>query len=1184
MVLLRGLVTVFVVGMFLVTPVFAQITTGTVTGTVKDEQGLAVPGASVTLVSEARATRMPPAITSATGEFVIPNVTADTYTLEITLEGFRPVNRTGIVVSGGDRVVLGALPLSVGTASETITVTAVTPLIQSQSGERSFSISTQAVQAIAVNGRNYNTLTALAPGVVAGTVNGLRANQNTLQIDGITSVDTGNNGNAVTLSVDAVQEVRVLTTSYQAEYGRSAGAQISAVTKSGTQQFRGSIYGDRRKDDLNSNTWLNEQRGLPKQRVNQSDQGYTVGGPVGRPNSGAKVFFFLNQEWQQVLNANNEARVRVPTALERVGDFSQTLDNAGRLYNLIRDPLAGLPCTAADTRGCFQDGGVLGRIPANRLYDVGLKVLNMYPAPNSPGTTNQGFNYVSQESSEQPRRQDLLRLDWQASDKWRLNGKYLHTGGSNTSPYGGGTTGYATNIPQFGSTNPCPCSTQWTVGAAGTLSNTIVTEISFGTSNRPITNYALNPDALSRTKLGLTNFPMIFPNAVQADVVPSFVFSGTGSRVANAPTNSTQYAPFENNNTSYDVVASITKLSGAHTMKTGFFMNRAAKEQSSRAAANGIVSFANDASNPFDTTFPFSNAAVGVYQSYTQAADWIKGNFLYHNVEWYLQDNWRVNSRLTVDAGMRFYWLQPTYDTRLQASNFLPEEYSAARAPRLYYPALNAAGARVGLDRATGVMVSAINIGRLVPGSGSLVGNGLYGAGEGIDEQLYENRGIHYAPRMGFAYDVKGDQKLVVRGGMGVFYDRAAGDTVYGMIEQPPTLNQPNLFYGQLQQLTGSSGTAAPPTLSAFNYEAKIPTVYSYNVGAQIALPWNSVLDVSFVGSQSRHLNTQVNLNAPKYGAAYLPENQDPTAAASAIPGATALPVDFLRPYRGFGDIIQIQPTAYADYKALQTSFNRRFANGVSFGINYTLGKAMGTSSTDFPAGNNTYNPLVIGMPRTDSEANQRTANYMPLSTDRRHTMVGNFVWQIHNAQVGNKLLAALIHDWQVSGVARGGSGAPYTVTYNIPGISAYTLTGTTRLESGRIVITGDPGSGYSDDPYQQFNPSAFTTPKPNSNGLESGTNYLNYQPVYSIDLSVARFVRFGGNRRLELRIDAFNAMNTRTITAVNTTLQVRSLADPTPTNLTRDASGTLINATGFGAVTAVAPARQVQLMMRFHF
>lgn len=1183
--LLRGLAAAAVTGLILTRPVFAQITTSTVTGAVKDEQGLAIPGASITLVSEARATRMATVVSSPTGEFVVVNVLADTYTIEIDLEGFKQVRRTGLVVSGGERVALGTMTLTVGSAQETITVTAETPLIQAQSGERSFSISTEAVQAIAVNGRNFNTLTNLVPGVVAGTVNGLRANQNTLQIDGITSVDTGNNGNGVTLSVDAVQEVRVLTTSYQAEYGRSAGAQISAVTKSGTSQFRGSVYADRRKDDLNANTWLNNKRGLPKQKINQSDQGYTLGGPIGRPNSGSKFFFFVNQEWQQVFNANNETRVRVPTALERRGDFSQTLDNAGRLYNLIRDTSTGLPCTAADTRGCFADGGVLGRIPQNRLYDLGLAVLNMYPTPNSPGTETQGFNYVSQDSSEQPRRQDLLRLDWQASDRWRFNAKWLHTGGRNVAPYGGGTTGFATNIPQFGSTNPCPCSRQWTLSAAGTLSDTLVTEVFFGSSNRPITNYALNEQALSRSALGLSRFPMLFPNAVQRDLVPSFTFSGAGSRVANAPTNGTQYAPFENNNTSYDLVASATKLWGSHTAKAGFFMNRAVKEQSSRAAANGIVSFVNDASNPFDTTHPFANAAVGAYQSYTQAAAWIKGNFLYHNVEWYLQDNWRVNSKLTLDYGVRFHWLQPTYDTRLQASNFIPSKYNAANAPRLYYPARDASGARVALDRATGVMLPAVNIGRIVPGSGSLVGNGLFGAGEGIEDQLYKNRGVHYAPRLGFAYDAKGDQTMVVRGGFGVFYDRAAGDTVYGMIEQQPTLRQPNLFYGRLQDITAAaSGTDAPPTIAAFDYDGKIPTVYSYNVGVQLSMPWKTVLDVSFVGSQSRHLNTQVNLNAPDYGAAYRPENQDPTAAASAIPGATALPVDFLRPYRGFGDIIQIQPTAYSDYKSLQTSLNRRFSNGISFGVNYVLGKAMGTSSTDFPAGNNTYNPNVIGMPRVDSEANQRTANYMPLNTDRRHSLTANMVLQVPNKNVSNRFLGALIHDWQLSGVYRASSGAPYTISYNIPGISPYTLTGTTRLESARIVINGDPGPGYSDDPYQQFNPAVFSVPRTGSNGLESGTNYMNYMPLSVLDLSVARFIRFGGTRRLEMRIDAFNALNTMIITGVNTTLQVRSLADPTPTNLTRDAAGTLVNDAGFGAVTAVAPARQVQLMMRFHF
>jgi hypothetical protein len=302
------------------------------------------------------------------------------------------------------------------------------------------------------------------------------------------------------------------------------------------------------------------------------------------------------------------------------------------------------------------------------------------------------------------------------------------------------------------------------------------------------------------------------------------------------------------------------------------------------------------------------------------------------------------------------------------------------------------------------------------------------------------------------------------------------------------------------------------------------------------------------------------------------------------VPGANALPVDFLRPYPGFGDIIQIQPTAYADYNSLQTSWNRRFTKGLSFGVNYVLGKAMGTSSTDFPAGNNTFNPLVIGMPRPDSVANQRKANYMPLSTDRRHTLVGTFVWALPKTGKGGAI-GGVLDGWQLAGVYTAGSGAPYTVTYSIPGTSVYTLTGTTRLESARIVITGNPGGGHSSDPYKQFNTAAFTTPPVGSLGLESGTNNLTQAPVNLLNLSISRIISLAAGRRLELRIDAFNALNTVNFTTVNSTLSVRSLTDPTPTNLAEDANGNVTaNRQGFGSVKDVAPARQVQLLVRLSF
>jgi hypothetical protein len=641
-----------------------------------------------------------------------------------------------------------------------------------------------------------------------------------------------------------------------------------------------------------------------------------------------------------------------------------------------------------------------------------------------------------------------------------------------------------------------------------------------------------------------------------------------------------------NLNRTQDVVVNVTRLMGSHTGKAGVYFTHNRKAQAANNSPGVLMSFGNDANNPLDAGFGFANAALGIYQNYTQAAHWIEGNYVYNNLEWFVQDNWKVSRKLTLDYGVRFYWIPPQYDSFLLASNFLPDQYSAANAPRLYYPGI-VNGARVGVDRVTGATVPVAYIGRVVPNTGQLM-NGLFEAGKGIDEKLYRGNGILTAPRFGFAYDLSGSQKFVLRGGSGLFYNRERGDTIYQMVTNPPNAIQPTLLFGRLQDINSSSAVIAPPALQAVDYDAKIPTTIPYTIGLQMALPWSSSLDVSYVGSYSYNQTTQRNINAPDYGTAYLPENQDPTvgqactgcAARSTVPGANALPVDFYRPYAGFGDISFVEWTAYSRYNSLQTSFNRRFRNGLSFLVNYTLGKAMGTSSADLPIMTNVNS---IGAQRNDE--NNRRANYAPLNIDRRHTLVSNFVWQLPNTQLG-VIADALLHDWQLSGVFRAGSGPRYTVTYSIPGINARNLTGAEGMESARIVIVGDPGSGYSDDPYRQFNAAAFTIPSTGSIGLESGLNYMVGAPDHTLDLSISRSFRIGQTRRLEARIDAFNALNTVVFSGRNATLNVRSLTDPTPTNLPYDASGNLIfaNRTGFGAATSAEAARSVQILMRFQF
>ena len=414
-------------------PVLAQITTGNVTGTVKDTQGGIIPGATVVLISETRGTRSAPATTNEAGTFVFPNVTADTYAVEVTLDGFRTVRRTGVAVSGGDRVGLGSFTLEPAALSENVLVVAESPLVQTQSGERSYAVTSKQSENLPFARNNFTSLTAFTPGVVqtGNSAGGTRlggAGQNNIMMDGISAMDTGNNGQMLNMNVDSIGEVKILTQGYQAEYGRSSGLQITAVTKGGSNRFRGSAYDIQTNSDWDANSWVNQANGDPKIKQSTKTLGYSLGGPIGKPGGNNKLFFFYSHEYRPVtaaINGGNPIRIRVPTELERAGDFSQTRDNTGALFNLIHDPTSTQPCTAANTAGCFAAGGVLGRIPADRLYPVGMALLNRYPMPNVAQGPGANYNYqVDAPTTDNLTQQPAIRIDYQLSSNFRVTGKY----------------------------------------------------------------------------------------------------------------------------------------------------------------------------------------------------------------------------------------------------------------------------------------------------------------------------------------------------------------------------------------------------------------------------------------------------------------------------------------------------------------------------------------------------------------------------------------------------------------------------------------------------------------------------------------------------------------------------------------------------------------------------------------
>ncbi len=505
-------------------PAVGQITTGTIVGTIKDGQGGVIPGATLTLTSESRGTQLVDATTSTSGDFVFANVPPDRYTIQVSMDGFKTLRRTGVVVSAGDRLTIGTLTIEVGGMSETVQVRSEAPLIQASTGERSFAITTDAVENLPISNRSFVQLATLAPGV-SGTGNNparIGGGANNVMMDGVSTMDTGSNSVLLQMNVESIAEVKVLVSNYQAEYGRSSGLQITAVTKSGTNRLRGSSYAVMRDSDWNSNSRTNLLNGDPKTVLQERDLGYSIGGPVGKPGGNNKLFFFYSHEFAPRTSGNDVVRYRMPTALERQGDFSQTIDNNGGLYNLIRDAATGLPCTASDTRGCFQDGGVLGRIPASRLYQTGLNILRSFPAPNIAAGPGQSYNFeITRPSEKLMAWQPAVRVDYQPLQS--LRGTFKYSGWGQQNPVINGT------IPGFNDSKQYkPVVSTWAVTANYTFNPTTFLEATYGHAQNELTGcglaqggtgpsycqngFAMNDNA-NRLNAGLGGLPYLFPDA-----------------------------------------------------------------------------------------------------------------------------------------------------------------------------------------------------------------------------------------------------------------------------------------------------------------------------------------------------------------------------------------------------------------------------------------------------------------------------------------------------------------------------------------------------------------------------------------------------------------------------------------------------------------------------------------------
>jgi outer membrane receptor protein involved in Fe transport len=1149
---------------------YAQTTSGSIAGSVVDAQHAALPNAAVTAQEQQQKFTVK-TTTNETGRFVLTQVPPGTYTLSIEAPGFKKLDRSGIVLNANDKLALGEVTMEIGAVTEQVEVSAEAVMLQTESAERSAALVSKQMENIAVNSRSYLDLVKLVPGVVstvnlatagpgglsAISANGVRTNSNQLTINGISNVDTGSNGSVnVTLSLDSVQEFKILTGVYQAEYGRSMGAQISVVTKSGTSDFHGSAYWFHRHDGLNANNWLNNRNNLPRSLFRFNDLGYTIGGPVYIPKllpSRQKLFFFWSEEFQRQLRPQGVRQITVPTDLERTGDFSRSVDNNGNPFT-IKDPLTGSP---------FPNNV----IPKERLYAPGIALLNLLPKPNvpdacsaSPGAAGciKGYNFQSQVSDQYPRREDLVRLDYNVTSNARLFGHIINNNNTYESQYGSFVLGSNTPLSPIQYANP---GYGWAVGNTYVFGPTITNEFNMGVSNNSIL-IDETTNAYTRKASGV-DLPLLYPDAVQRDYIPNVTFGG--SRLARSPGFGTSNAPFINYNTTIDITDSVAKIWNRHTFKAGVYMQRSRKNQTSFGAFNGNYNFGDNSANPYDTGFGFANAAAGVYNSFSQAANFINGQYRYWNLEFYAQDTWKITPRLTLDYGVRTAWYQPQYDISLQASSFVLSQWNPAAAPRLYFPQI-VNGKRSAVDPVTGQVLPAADIGFIVPGTGK-VDNGIQQGGvNGFTKYLQNSPPLQWGPRLGIAWDPTGNQRFVIRTGAGIYYDRFQGNRVFDFVRNPPLGIQPVLNYGLASTISPTTALLSPPDFYAADPVGKIPTVYSYTFGVQTKLPYQIVLDTAYVGSLFRHLQDNRNLNYIPYGAAFLPQNQDPSITSS-LPGGAALPAQFLRNMRGIGNINLYEGAATGNYNSLQVSLNRR-AGHLFLGMSYTWSKDLTTASGD------------TSFVRPDQFT--REANYGPSGNDRRHNFALNYVYDLPELANRNMFMKAALGGWQVSGVTIFTSGSPFGIGYSITGVSQQNITGSST-EPARVYLLGNPDTGSS-GPYNRLNAAMVAPPRVGSIGLESGVNYLTGPGINNWDISLQKQFAVKERLHLQFRVDAFNAFNHTQYSGVNATVNYSSLTNPTPTNLYLKADGTVNNINGFGTVNGARNPRILQTMIRFQF
>lgn len=1123
---------------------FGQTVVGRISGTVQDANGAGVPNASIKVINTANNSERT-ATSDDSGFYTVTNLPAGTYTVEAEAKGYKKALVSGKSVTADARLTVD-LKLEVGEVSETVEITSIAgETVNTTSGEVARVIDQQQVQNLALNGRNYIQLLSLVPGVALlnddqlelttslatgnQSINGNRGQTNNVTIDGGFNLQSGSNASQINnLGIDYIQEVKIQTSNFSAEYGRNSGGQVSLVTRSGGNDFHGSAFEFIRNDKLDARSFFAPIR--PTLRFNNF--GYSIGGPIFKN----KLFFFGGQEWKYIRRLSAAQRRTVPTLSELNGDFSFRLRGPDGIAGtaddgVLRDPNnAANTCTApvinsqgvittqANRTGCFGGNNVALRniIPTNRITPDGRAIANVFR--NAIGLSTAfinspvGNNVTFQQPNPLDYREDLLRIDYKINDKHTLYGRYIKDKNELIDPFG---TFINTQLPTIPSLRLRP-------GTSIQLSHTWLVTPTFINEAKMTGAWVAqrippHGELWKRETYGFAFQQLFtgggrFENSIPDTTITGFANFFGAARSLLSPT------------TDINVSDTITWVKGNHTLKTGMSITRNRIDQNARTTYAGQVDF-NTGGNTRTTNNSFADALLGNFRTYSEQALDPMGFFRFTQSEAFVADSWKVGRKLSLELGLRWQFGQPIYTQANNLANFDPSLYNPAQAVTIL--ANGNIDPTKGGNRFNGLVragngVPPEELGRVPGGNSAQVLSVPVGAPRG----LYE--GHHYfMPRVGFAYSPFDDNKTSIRGGFGMYYDRIEGNLIFPSLSNPPYATSAQFQNANLSNITGGSTTLAPwAQINAVNPDLDTPYTMSYSISIQRELPRGIFAEASYVGNLGRHLIRQPDINQPTFEQIRLNAPPGPNLNANA-----------LRPFKGFTAIRMRMSDSTSNYHGMQLYAAKRKGD-LLMTTSYTWSKVL-TDASGF--NDNPEDPF------------NKKFNYGPATFDRRHVFAVTYTYTVKMFSRTQGFVRAILDGYEVSGITRFQSGPYLTVTGT--GNSIFGNRRADCISPDALFPNGERG------PNHWGNRAAFAA-APDTRRGTCGVGTMQGPGAQTWDFSLRR--RFGLTEKFKLQFqaDIFNAFNR--------------------TNF-RDLENNLSSA-AFGTISTSGPPRNIQFGLKLTF